>query len=239
MKLKPAHLFLLLLEITGRIGAFQPSQTTRLDGTWRLSESSGATVVLTIVDNYLIQTTYEPSRYVATRGGTYRQEKDKLNLMLEFDTQDSSRVGQTDTYQIAIENNQIRLNNAAGSRTFNRVNETPTALTGLWRITGRANDAGQITAMQRGPRKTIKLLTGSRFQWAAINPQTKQFFGTGGGTYALKDGKYTETIDFFSRDNSRVGRSITFSADVNGNEWHHTGQSSTGGSVNEIWSREK
>jgi hypothetical protein len=109
----------------------------------------------------------------------------------------------------------------------------------MWRITGRANDAGQLTTMQRGARKTLKLLTGSRFQWAAINPETKQFSGTGGGTYVLKDGKYTETIDFFSRDNSRVGRSLTFGAEVNGAEWRHIGQSSTGGKVDEVWSREK
>lgn len=93
--------------------------------------------------------------------------------------------------------------------------------------------------MQRGPRKTIKLLTGSRFQWVAINPQTKQFSGTGGGTYVLKSGIYTETIDFFSRDNGRVGRSLTFKAAIDQDEWHHTGQSSTGGAVNEIWTREK
>lgn len=86
--------------------------------------------------------------------------------------------------------------------------------------------------MQKGPRKTIKLLTGGRFQWVALNPETKQFFGTGGGTY-------TESIDFFSRDNSRAGRSIPFGATVNGDEGHHTGQSSTGGTVDEIWSREK
>lgn len=204
-----------------------------------MQEPSGATVMLTMADNYLMQTTYEPNRYVSTRGGTYQLAGGKLTMSVEFDTTDSTQVGQTKSDQISLLNGQLVINGSAGKQTFNRVDETQTPLTGLWRITGRANDAGQVSPLQRGPRKTIKLLTGSRFQWAAINPQTKQFFGTGGGTYTLKDGQYTETIDFFSRDNSRVGRSLTFKADLAGTEWRHSGQSSTGGTVNEVWSREK
>lgn len=195
--------------------------------------------MLTLADNYLMQTTYEPNRYIATKGGSRQLSGDKLSLLVEFDTVDSTCIGQTESYPFRLRNSQLVLSGPGGNRTFKRVEETATALTGLWRITGRANDAGQITTMQRGSRKTIKLLTGSRFQWAAINPQTKQFSGTGGGTYTLKDGNYTETIDFFSRDNSRVGRSLTFKADLTGAGWHHTGQSSTGGIVNEVWSREK
>lgn len=235
-----AQRILLLLEVAGCLAlAFVPGQTTQLTGAWRLQDPSGATVMLTLADNYLMQTTYEPNRYVSTKGGAYQQNSDRLNLSVEFDTEDSSRVGETEPYRFTLRNGQLTLNGPGGSRVFKRVEETATPLTGLWRITGRATDGGQVTAMQRGPRKTIKLLTGSRFQWAAINPQTKQFSGTGGGTYTLKDGNYTETIDFFSRDNSRVGRSLTFKADLTGTEWRHSGQSSTGGPVNEVWSREK
>ena len=234
------RLTLVLLIATASLStAFLPSQTPSLTGTWRLQDPSGATVVLTVADNYLIQTTYEPTRFVATTGGPVRQEGTTLNLLVEFDTRDSSHVGQTETPTITLRNNQLVIDGTSGKQTFNRVEETPTPLTGLWRITGRANQAGQLTDMQRGPRKTLKLLTGSRFQWVAINPQTKQFSGTGGGTYTLTDGNYTETIDFFSRDNSRVGRSLTFEATVGQDEWLHSGQSSTGSPVRERWNREK
>lgn len=197
--------------------------------------------MLTLTDAYLMQTTYEPNRFIASRGGSWQQTAGQVKLMVEFDTQDSSRVGQTETHQVSVRDEKLTLTGPAGSRIFSRVDEpsAQTPLAGLWCITGRANDAGQVTTMQRGARKTLKLLTGSRFQWAAINPQTKQFSGTGGGSYVLKDGNYTETIDFFSRDNGRVGRSLTFEATIGGNEWRHTGQSSTGGKVDEVWSREK
>ncbi|QJD79208.1 membrane or secreted protein [Spirosoma rhododendri] len=216
-----------------------------LAGAWQFTEPSGTRTVLTFADSYLIQTVYEPGRFISTSGGTWQLMGDNLFEVVEFDSNDSSHVGVAERMQVKVANKKLTLRTKTRTLTFDRVapdrvdqSGSSDQLAGLWRITSRANDAGQLTPMQGGPRKTIKLLTGTRFQWVAINPLTKQFFGTGGGTYVLKDGKYTETIEFFSRDNSRVGKSLTFGAEVSPNEWHHTGQSSTGGPVNEIWSRE-
>ena len=231
-------IFLLLLVSFGLFSALRPQPTNPLAGTWR-SQEAGKTTLITIADGYLMQTTYEPSRFMATKGGPYKQEAGQLRITAEFNTADSSRVGQSDAYRFNLRDDLLTLTTPSGDQTFTRVVESPTALTGLWRITARTGQGGQRTPMPRGPRKTIKLLTGSRFQWVALNPETKQFFGTGGGTYTLSGGDYTESIDFFSRDNSRTGRSLTFGAAINGDEWHHTGQSSTGSAVDEIWSREK
>ena len=90
---------------------------------------------------------------------------------------------------------------------------------------------------QTGPRKTLKILSDSRFQWAAINPATKEFFGTGGGSYTFVDGKYTEHIEFFSRDSSRVGASLIFNGQLINGNWHHSGKSSKGDDIYEVWSR--
>jgi hypothetical protein len=86
-------------------------------------------------------------------------------------------------------------------------------------------------------RKTIKLLSGQRFQWAAINTDTGEFFGTGGGTYSFREGQYTEHIEFFSRESSRVGMSLSFSGRVEGRNWYHSGKSSRGEPISEVWSR--
>jgi hypothetical protein len=98
---------------------------------------------------------------------------------------------------------------------------------------------GSIQPIQKSPRKTLKILSSTRFQWMAINTETKEFFGTGGGTYTFKDGKYTENIEFFSRDSSRVGASLSFDGSVNNNVWTHKGLSSRGEAIHEEWSREK
>jgi hypothetical protein len=63
------------------------------------------------------------------------------------------------------------------------------------------------------------------------------FFGTGGGQYNFKDGTYTEHIEFFSRDATRVGASLSFKAEINKGEWHHSGLSSKGEKIHEVWSR--
>src|SRR5574343_326746 len=91
-----------------------------------------------------------------------------------------------------------------------------------------------------GPYTTdgYKLLTGTRFQWFAINIETGEFSGTGGGTYQFINGKYTENIEFFSRDSSRVGASLQFSAKIEEGKWHHSGLSSKGDPIYEIWTRD-
>ncbi len=88
-----------------------------------------------------------------------------------------------------------------------------------------------------GPRKTMKILSGTRFQWIAYNTATKEFMGTGGGTYTTIDGKYTENIGFFSRDDSRVGASLEFNYELKDGDWHHSGFSSKGNPIYEVWSK--
>ena len=55
-------------------------------------------------------------------------------------------------------------------------------------------------------------------------------------TNAQKNGTYTEQIEFFSRDNSRVGAKLNFQYEIIENEWHHSGMSSKGAPIYEIWS---
>jgi len=41
---------------------------------------------------------------------------------------------------------------------------------------------------------------------------------------------------FFSGDGSRVGASLSFDYEIIENEWHHSGLSSKGKPIHEIWS---
>jgi hypothetical protein len=96
---------------------------------------------------------------------------------------------------------------------------------------------GQLSKMTPGARRTMKILSGTRFQWIAYNTETKEFSGTGGGTYTTVNGKYTENIEFFSRDNSRVGASLTFDFSLEDGAWRHSGRSSKGDPINEVWTK--
>ena len=81
----------------------------------------------------------------------------------------------------------------------------------------------------------MKILSGTRFQWIAYNTETKEFKGTGGGRYTTENGRYTEHIEFFSKDNSRVGAELGFDYALKEGEWHHSGLNSKGQPMYEIW----
>ena len=51
----------------------------------------------------------------------------------------------------------------------------------------------------------------------------------------FENGKYTEHIEFFSRDSSRVGASLGFDGKIENGAWHHSGLSSRGEPIYEIW----
>ena len=81
----------------------------------------------------------------------------------------------------------------------------------------------------------MKILVDGYFQWIAFNTASFSFHGTGGGSYSAADGTYTESIDYFSRDNNKVGISLGFDYAKKGMDWHHKGFSSKGDPLHEIW----
>src|SRR5690606_30703455 len=107
---------------------------------------------------------------------------------------------------------------------WEKVSDKEDELTGNWVITGRKSGE-EISRSTPGARRTVKILSGGRFQWIAFNSETKEFSGTGGGTYTAKDGKYIEHITFFSRDDNRVGAQLEFNYAIVDGKWHHTGKS--------------
>lgn len=83
----------------------------------------------------------------------------------------------------------------------------------------------------------MKIHTGNAFQWIAYNVQTKQFFGTGGGYYSTQGNTYTEEIVFFTKASSSIGKKLPFEFQIQDGIWRHKGQKSTGGPMDEAWSR--
>lgn len=226
-------------------------QQDNLNGAWRMiagKEPGGETtaprqIVKIVSGRHFTMAAYDlkNKRFLGAGGGTYTFNDKQYVETLEYSTWDSTQVGSTSTMNMKLSGNQWTVvDKQSGEQRWERIRENSgSPLAGAWRITQRQSPEGQMTTMRRGPRKTMKWLSGSRFQWAAINTETGQFFGTGGGTYTAKDGKYTETIEFFSRDSSRVGAKLSFNYAVNGDQWHHTGKSSTGNPIDEIWEKEK
>ena len=176
----------------------------------------------------------ETGEFIYTNGGTWELNGDNLTEKVEFDTGNPERVGSEVTFKIILKKNSITVPDM--SRTWKRIdNGKPGKLEGAWLMSGRYRDGKKQTRSIDRPRKTMKLLSGKRFQWIAYNTETKQFMGTGGGTYTTKDGVYSENIEFFSRDNSKAGLKLQFDFEIIDGEWNHKGFSSKGDPLHEIW----
>lgn len=227
-----------------------PPDARALAGAWKLTRTTdpGRTapdVVKIIAGNSFTFADYDQAQrqFIGAGGGTFTVAENNLTETLEYFTPDSARVGTSLQYTIQLKGQTLTLTRKQDGgqitrETWQRLDDGRTPMAGAWRIRERANESGQLTAMPRGPRKTIKWLSGTRFQWAAINPETKQFFGTGGGTYTVQNGRYTETIEFFSRDPQRVGRLVSFEHELKDSAWHHRGLSTAGNKIYEVWAKE-
>ncbi|RLD26306.1 MAG: membrane or secreted protein [Bacteroidetes bacterium] len=196
--------------------------------------------VVIFSDGYQVITTYDSKtgKFISTNGGTWKLEGDTMTEKVEFDTNNSERVGSEVSFKVYITDTTMGI--VGSDRKFTRIdNGTPGKLQGAWLMSGRVRDGKTQLRNTDRPRKTMKILSGTRFQWIAYNTETKQFMGTGGGTYTTVNGEYTENIEFFSRDDSKAGLSLKFNYSMVDDKWHHSGVSSKGEPMHEIWSVRK
>ncbi len=209
-----------------------------LTGAWH-AKSGSAEQVLIFQDGYFSYTLFDKTnkKFIRTFGGTVAEAGGQLHVNIEFDTESKDNVGKHMHYAVSVSEKTMKLNLGSMAENWERIDDGKAELAGNWRITGRMNN-NQVQPIQLSARKTLKLLSGTRFQWMAVNTETKEFFGTGGGTYTFINGKYTEHIEFFSRDSTRVGASLTFDGSVSGYVWTHKGLSSRGDPIHEEWTRE-
>ncbi|MDF0715017.1 membrane or secreted protein [Muricauda sp. 334s03] len=211
-----------------------------LQGAWTTLASNEEGVqlkhTLTFTGGFFSEAIFQKAngKFVATNGGNYILNGGAIEFSYEFSTKNPEIVGETQSKSYTVKNGTLEL----GQTTWSRIdNGTPGDLFGAWLISGRKRDGKIVKRDTSGPRKTMKILSGTRFQWIAYNTETKEFMGTGGGTYTTIDGKYTENIGFFSRDDSRVGASLEFNYELKDGDWHHSGLSSKGSPIYEVWSK--
>ena len=191
-----------------------------------LSNGKNITHKIMLDENYFVETQYltKTAEFILTRGGYYNKtETNIIKVNLEFNSnflKDSLKL-----FQIEKKDSWIK--------SFGK----PIDLNGKWLMAGRITNEGEKRRDISKPRKTMKFLKNGNFQWIAFNTETFQFFGSGGGTYSTENGIYTENIQFFSRNNNSVGKILPFNYSLKGVDWHHSGKSSKGDPIYEIWTK--
>lgn len=192
----------LLIAFAALISANMPTPPSVV-GAWKqVGNQDGLTTVTIFSKGQFATSVFDVAnkKFVETYGGTYKVEGNTLTQTFEFYTSDSTKVGTSQALTVSQKGKNL-VTKAAGSKAkvvWQPIDDSANApLAGAWRITGREGQNGEIAVIRKGPRRTIKIMSGTRFQWTAYNVETKQFSGCGGGTYILKDGQYTETIEYF------------------------------------------
>ena len=173
-------------------------------------------------------------KLIHSNGGTWKLEDITMTEVVEFDTDNPERVGSTVVFDININDQFLEI---VGSEIkFSRLDKgAPGNLNGAWLMSARIRDGKKQERDISRPRKTMKILSGTRFQWIAYNTETKKFMATGGGSYSTVNGKYTENIEYFSKDLTRVGMQLEFDYNLNNERWNHRGFSSKGKPIDEVW----
>ena len=210
-------------------------------GAWEsFSTSENGDKLKTVVifsKDYQVLTTYNEAtgEFIHTNGGSWTLEGNIMTEKIEFHTDNNELVGNEISFKVIITDHSIEI--VDNDMKFNRIDDgEPGSLQGAWLMSGRIRDGITQLRDTNRPRKTMKILSGTRFQWIAYNTETKQFMGCGGGTYTTNNNTYTENIAFFSKDNSKVGLSLDFNYELINGKWHHSGNSSKGDPFYEIWS---
>ena len=169
----------------------------------------------------------ESGKFVSTFGGYYKPG-DFINLnesVFDINLEFNSNYAQDSIENISV----------VKTSKWKNISKENNTLKGKWVMSGRYNNGEFRTRNTDLPRKTMKVLIDGFFQWIAFNTDTFKFSGSGGGEYETVDGKYIEIIQYFSRDDSRVGAELDFNYDVKNNDWYHSGLSSKGNPINEVW----
>src|SRR6056300_1742474 len=193
-------------------------------------DKNGISTRVILDKDYIVLSKFESEsgNFISTLGGYYKPGE---SLNLNEYVYDVNLEFNSNYDQDSIKNFSI-----IKTSKWKNISKTNDILKGKWVMSGRYNNGEFRTRNTDLPRKTMKILIDGFFQWIAFNTETFKFSGSGGGEYETIDGKYIEIIQYFSRDDSRVGAELDFNYEIKNEDWLHTGLSSKGKPINEVWS---
>lgn len=191
---------------------------------FEFSSTDGTAIHRILMDGeYVVETVFEKKQgqFKWTRGGFYTKNENGYVVEFEFnsnfkkDSLSSVVLKKTQAWELQKTERQ--------------------QLNGKWLMAGRVQEEGEQRRDLTRSRKTMKFLLNGYFQWIAFDTKGLQFKGSGGGKYTASEGNYEETIQFFSRDDSKVGAVLPFTYVQKNRDWYHKGFSSKGKPMHEIW----
>jgi hypothetical protein len=210
----------------------------KFEGGWvryHTEELEDVKTVMIVADNYLVATTYTlKGRYIGLSIQKWTQNDLIIDLEIVFDSDFPESTGERKQIELEFWADRMTFKGSS-TRIWTRIDEVSTKeLPGTWQIKQRTVGGVPEVMDPNSTRKTLKMLSDTRFQWVEYDTQKGELYGTAAGTYTAIDGKYIENVEMYSRDISKVGVSSGFDyVQVNG-EWSYSGQSVEGTEIREV-----
>jgi hypothetical protein len=213
-------------------------------GAW-MSESVDkgrpVTQILIVSDTYFTTASFvtKDHHFLSTSGGTYKMEGEKMTVTIEFHSPDHYQVGKQHVLHAKPTETGYKLVARDGMvlGDWKRIDAgNKSQLAGLWYAAAYRNEAGD-TIRTDYKVKTIKILSDTRFQWIAFDTISRKFVATAGGTYSITQTGYMESLEFYANADDKAGKSLGFRYKLEGTKWTHTGKSSQGMPLYELWSK--
>lgn len=148
---------------------------TVFDGAWEVVTMNGAELghrgVFMVEAPYAFYTEFdiEEKKFLGSLGGSIDVMANRIQFNTEFNTWMPDEIG--GSYQMTgmLSANKVTFTWPVGDEgaevkmVVKRIDDGVSDLAGSWRITDRMRN-GEMQAMRLGARKTIKMITGTRFQ---------------------------------------------------------------------------
>lgn len=223
------------------------SQT--LNGAWRLTEVNNEPVEHEVIklysNSYFTSAAYHKSsgEFIEAKGGTYSLDHLSYKEHLEIDSTEPEHSGTTVNHVAELNNGSLTIINlhTGVKEQWAKFDDADNyQMTTCWRIHKKLDEGDtDWRTIEYAPRKTLKMVTNSRYQVLALNSKTGQFVGSSGGNWSSNENTYTENVEFFSKDQSNAGRSLKFDRKFENGLWLHSGKDTKGKLMKEKWVRYK
>src|SRR5687767_5686324 len=138
-----------------------------LTGAW-MHQENNQQQLLQFIDGYHTDTIYskEEKKFIETRGGNYSITNGEFMLSIEFDTANRDQIGTTIAYSFFIMDNELTIDDNGKKIIYKKIDDGCAPLSGAWHITSQMREGKVVPIHRTGTRKTVKILSATRFQWA-------------------------------------------------------------------------
>lgn len=231
MKNRIHHYLIIILSLITNLSLAQE----RLQGAWTSSFETrthqSINIAAIIEEQYVVITYYsaEDGSFIRTLGGSISTNGENMQVKIEFDSERTSKIGETLDFHFKLVNNKMKFENS--KEVWKRTaEEAVSPITGKWVMTSHN---GKTIKNQ----KSLIIASNSRYQWICYDTDSHLFKSTKGGTYVLENGKYKELTEFYSESNDLVGEIASFEYQMAEDSWHQIGTNIEGEAIDDFWKK--